>query len=179
MRKVLLVGLIFGLVLAFATFAMAKSNPQFPCPCVPTNLYAYITGGGDDAAPADIAPSAEVCFEWSWGCGANVVKYAIEVEMLVGGTDWNDSAADIRKVTFCTADRTDYLLPTVPSLCVPIEAFVYWDGASYVPFSGDARFRVKGLGSGNVKTKAGFSQNNCFSAWYEFEIGGVAPDGAP
>jgi hypothetical protein len=178
MRKVIWIGLICGLVLAFCPFAMAGQGGQHGFPqytCAPTGLDVYFNGAGDDAAPPGPAPLAEVCFDWLWECGGTPVKYAIDVEMLVDGTGWDDPEAVIEKVSFGTGDRTDGEALNATFLCVPIEAFFYMDGLVPVQFGGDARFKVKALGKGK-------SENNTFSNWFEFEvpvITDIAPDGAP
>jgi hypothetical protein len=151
MKKVVLMGLIVAMVLAVGPLAMAKSNPQFTC--APTGLIV------------DVSDPAEVCFDWLWECPGTPVKYSIDVELLVSGEGWDDPLAEIQQLSFCTGDRTDGALPSDTFLCVPIEGFVYWDGLEYVPFTGDARAKVKALGKGR-------SQNNYFSDWSEFTIEG-------
>jgi hypothetical protein len=155
------------LVFAFGPLAMAKSNPQFTC--APTNLTVETPVPG----PAfDDVFILEICFYWDWECSGTPVKYAIDVELLVDGQDWDDPLAEIQKLSFGTGDRTDGEAFNATFLCVPLDAFVYWDGDSYEPFTGTARAKVKALGKGR-------SQNNAFSDWSDdFEVGFVA-DGAP
>jgi hypothetical protein len=166
MRKVFLLGIVFSLVFAFGPLAMAKSHPQYTC--APTNL----TVGSSLPVVDDIEP-LEICFDWDWGCGGTPTKYSIDVELLVDGEDWDDPAAVIQKLTFSTGDRTDGEALNATFLCVPVGAFVYWDGDSYEPFTGTARAKVKALGKGSRWT----TQNNAFSNWSDdFEIGFVVDD---
>ena len=149
MKKTLIIGLTLTMVLAFSSFAMAKKDPQFTCP--PPNL------------TIDTADPSEVCFDWDWDCPGTPIKYSVDVELLVGGEDWDDPLADIQELSFGTSDRTDEEPFDATFLCVPIEAFQYLDGDSYEPFFGDASAKVKALGKG-----PDFRQNNAFSAYTEF-----------
>jgi len=150
MKSVLSVSLIFVTVLALSSITMAKKDTQFTCP--PTNL------------AVDTADPTVVCFDWDWECEGDPIKYSIDVELLVSGEDWDDPLADIQELSFGTGDEE---VSDETSLCVPIEAFQYWDGVEevYVPFSGDAAAKVKALGKG-----PGFRQNNAFSAYTEFVL---------
>ena len=96
---------------------------------------------------------------------ASKVKYSIDVELLVSGEDWDDPLADIKQLSFGTSDRTDKEAFDETFLCVPVEAFQYFDGEVYVPFIGDAAAKVKSLGKG-----PDFRQNNAFSAFTEFSL---------
>jgi len=151
MKRVFIINLILVMVLVFSSFAMAKKDPQFTCP--PTNL------------AVDTSDPTAVCFAWVWECEGTPIKYSIDVELLVSGEDWDDPLADIQELSFGTSDRTDEEPFDATFLCVPIEAFQYWDGDSYEPFLGDAAAKVKALGKG-----PDFRQNNTFSAYIEFSI---------
>ncbi len=149
----MMMGLVLAMVLAVAPGAMAKgSQPQFLCP--PT----YVS--------ADTSDPGQICFDWAWECSGEPVKYSIDVELLVSGEGWDDPLAEIQQLSFCTADRTDGEAFNATFLCLPVEAFVYWNGVEYVPFTGDARAKVKALGKGR-------SQNNAFSDWVEFSVEGL------
>ena len=151
MKRLFVVNLILVIVLALSSFAMAKKDTQFTCP--PTNL------------TVDTTDPAAVCFAWDWECEGTPLKYSIDVELLVSGEGWDDPLADIQELSFGTGDRTDGEALDATFLCVPIEAFQYWDGDSYEPFVGDAAAKVKALGKG-----PDFRQNNTFSSYTEFSI---------
>jgi hypothetical protein len=150
MKKLLIVSLIFATVLAFSSFAMAKPK-KFTCP--PTIL------------ATDTADPTEVCFDWDWGCRGTPVKYSVDVELLIAGEGWDDPLAETQGLSFGTSDRTDGEPMDATFLCVPIDAFVYWDGAVYADFYGDARAKVKALAPDSL-----YRQNNAFSAFDEFII---------
>lgn len=152
MKKVLLVSLIFATVLAFSSTAMAKKDTQFTC--APTDPIIDTT-----------TDTAVVCFDWDWECSGEPIKYSVDVELLVAGEGWDDPLAETQELSFGTSDRTDEEAFNETFLCVPIEAFVYWNGVEYVPFSGDAAAKVKALGKG-----PDFRQNNAFSAFTEFSL---------
>ena len=154
MKKILLIGLVFALVLALTPFAMAKKSPIFPCNQAPTGL------------AADVTDPAEVCFtwgDWGWGSIVQPEKYSIDVELMCG-EDWDDTE-DIQELSFGTSTP-------VLELCVPVEDFVWDDdgdpGTAPVSYTGPARAKIKALAP---HTK-GYTQNNCFSGWVEFTIDG-------
>ena len=151
MKKALIIGLTLTMVMALSSFAMAKKPTQFTC--APTNM------------AVDTADPTVVCFDWDWECPGEPIKYSVDVELLVAGEDWDDPLADIQKLSFGTSDRTDEEPFNETFLCVPIEAFQYWDGVGPVPFLGDAAAKVKALGKG-----PDFRQNNAFSAYTDFEL---------
>jgi len=153
MKKVFLISVIFATVLAVSSTAMAKKDTEFTC--APTWV------------AIDTTDPAVVCFDWDWvNCQGTPVKYSIDVELLVVGEDWNDPLAETQKLSFGTGEEE---ASDDTFLCVPVEAFVYWDGVEkegvYVPFSGDAAAKVKALGKG-----PGFRQNNAFSVYEEFVV---------
>ena len=152
MRKALIIGLTLTMVMALSSFAMAKKPTQFTC--APSNV------------AVDNADPTVVCFDWDWvGCEGEPIKYSVDVELLVAGEGWDDPLAETQELSFGTSDRTDEEAFNETFLCVPIEAFVYWNGVEYVPFSGDAAAKVKALGKG-----PDFRQNNTFSSFAEFLI---------
>ena len=165
MKKLLIVGMIFTMVFVFGSLAMAKSNPQFPCPNSTTGL----TANTDDPA--------QVCFDWDdWAYEGTPVKYSIDVELLVAGETWDAEDAEIQDLSFGTGCRMDEAPISQTDLCVPVGEFVYDDDGDSltdpVPCQGAARAKIKALGKGGK----GRSQNNCFSEWtLDFTVGGEIP----
>ena len=150
MRRIFLFSLM--MVLIFSSHALAKKNPQFTV--TPSN---FTCDAGADP----------VLFDWDeWTNSGTPTKYSIDVELLVSGTDWSDPEADIQQLSFGTSDRTDGEAINATFLDVPYNAFIYYDGEYYLPFSGDARAKVKALGKGSIFN----SQNNTFSDWCNFSI---------
>ncbi len=153
MKKILLVtvAVLFVLSMSSLSFAGKGSSPVITCAPV-----------WDSCGPVDDS----VFFDWNlgtWYCDYPS-KYSVSVELLVSGEGFDDPEADIRTLSFGTGQEED---PTLTELTVALDAFVYWDGFEYVPFTGDARARVKGL------LTPGKSQNNAFSDYCDFTIGGI------
>ena len=150
MRKVILCCLIVAVVLSFGSLAFAGRGSSPVITCAPV---------WDSCAP----DADSVFFDWNidvWSCRLPS-KYALDVELLISGEGFDDPEAEIQKLSFGTGGQDD---PTETSLDVLLEGFVYWDGFAYVPFTGDARVKVKGL------LTPGRSQNNTFSDWCNFSI---------
>jgi len=154
MKKVLMISLIFGLVLAIAPLAIAGKGgvPQHGFPrviCPPSD--PVVTPGDTD----------DICFDWAWPAdpeclsGDTPIKYSIDVELLLAGAGFEADDAVIWHLCFSSDEM---------SLCVPIVAFYYENELlAPVQFTGPARAKVKGLSKGK-------SQNNPFSGWTEFEV---------
>lgn len=144
MKKAVLISFLVVMVMMFSSLVMAKSNPTLEAPLWhnSTPPCANVTG---------------TTVDFAWYPVDNATKYSIDVEIPVA-LDMIVELEFSAPISACVDDGTGTVVCT---LSVPLTDFVYFNGESYVPLSGTATAKVKGL---NPPGKGSASQNNPFSS---------------
>lgn len=150
MKRIVIAGIIVGFMM-FGSSVLAKKEL------------------GDLAAPTGLSYSVgnpSVCFEWVGVEGAE--KYSVDIEWPIDadGTGVPDFTVEL---SFDTGDRTDELDMSDPSLCVPLDQFVYEFDMNGNGMIDEYEHNFPLTGTGYAKVKAldphgGGRQNNAFSS---------------